>query len=65
MRVFSLSDLAGKTPEENAEIYSMVDCIEDLWQHIAAMFREQDEAIKVYNNNNGFQSLKRFTQFTG
>lgn len=51
MKVFSLSELAGKTPEENAEIYSMVDCIEDLWQHIAAMFREQDEAIKVRNNN--------------
>ncbi len=42
------ADLAGKSAEENAEIYSIVDCVEDLWNHIATLFRVPDEARKVF-----------------
>ncbi len=50
--------LAGKNAEENAEIYSMVDCVEDLWQHIAALFRVQDEAKKVNFPNSQYLRSK-------
>lgn len=39
--------LAGGTAEENADIDSIVDCVEDVWHQIIPVFREQDEERKV------------------
>ena len=39
--------LAGTTPTENAELFSLVECVEDLWLNIISFFREKDETRKV------------------
>ena len=39
--------LAGASPIENAELFSLVECVEDLWLRISAFFWEKDEARKV------------------
>ena len=39
--------LAGASPLENAELFSLVECVEDLWLKIFAFFWEKDEARKV------------------
>ena len=39
--------LAGASPIENAELFSLVECVEDLWLKISAFFWEKDEARKV------------------
>lgn len=36
--------LAGATPIENAELFSIVECVEDLWLKISSFFWEKDEA---------------------
>lgn len=39
--------LAGANPLENAELFSLVECVEDLWLKIFNFFWEKDEARKV------------------
>lgn len=39
--------LAGANPLENAELFSLVECVEDLWLKISAFFWEKDETRKV------------------
>ena len=39
--------LAGDSPLENAELFSLVECVEDLWLKISAFFWEKEETRKV------------------
>ena len=39
--------LAGDSPLENAELFSLVECVEDLWLKIFTFFWEKDETRKV------------------
>ena len=39
--------VAGSGAASNAEIYSIVDCVEDLWQHMFPVIREWDETRRV------------------
>ena len=39
--------VAGSGAASNAEIYSIVDCVEDLWQHMFPVIRERDETRRV------------------
>lgn len=42
-----LAGLAGSSDLENAEIFSVVDVVEDLWTRIFSFFWEKDEVKKV------------------
>lgn len=39
--------LDGTSSEENAQLFAIVECVEDLWVRIAAFFWEQDEQRKA------------------
>ena len=39
--------LAGDTAIENAELFALVECVEEVWLKISSFFWENDESRKV------------------
>lgn len=48
MTISPSSDLAGTNEIENAEIYSIIDALEVLWERLVLYFYERDDKKKVY-----------------